>query len=53
MIFFNLKMTLYNKDCNEIMPTLQKESFDALITDPPYGLAVLRFLNLTIVEYPV
>ena len=25
MIFFNLKMTLYNKDCNEIMPTLQKE----------------------------
>ena len=38
MIFFNLKMTLYNKDCNEIMPTLQKESFDALITDPPYGL---------------
>lgn len=30
--------TLYLGDCREILPTIQAESVDAVITDPPYGI---------------
>ena len=29
---------LINGDCLEVMPTLESESVDAVITDPPYGI---------------
>ena len=29
---------LYNGDCLELLKTLDAESIDAVITDPPYGL---------------
>lgn len=28
--------TLYHGDCNKIMPTLEKESINFIVTDPPY-----------------
>lgn len=31
-------MTLYMGDCIEVMATLDAESIDAIVTDPPYGL---------------
>lgn len=30
-------ITIYHGDCLEVMPTLPDASFDAIITDPPYG----------------
>lgn len=30
--------TLYSGDCQQVMPELEANSFDACITDPPYGL---------------
>lgn len=32
-------ITLYQGDCRDIMRTLPADHFDAVITDPPYGLA--------------
>lgn len=32
---------LINGDCLEIMPTLEKNSVDAIVTDPPYGLSFM------------
>ena len=31
-------VTLLHGDCLEVMPTLEAESVDAVVTDPPYGL---------------
>lgn len=31
-------MRLYHGDCLEVMPTLDAESIDAIVTDPPYNL---------------
>lgn len=31
-------MKLYHGDCLEVMPTLDAESIDAIVTDPPYNL---------------
>lgn len=36
--FQNERVTLYHGDCFEILPTLAPGSFDAAITDPPYGI---------------
>ena len=33
--------TLYHGDCLEVMPTLEPESVDAVVTDPPYGLSFM------------
>jgi site-specific DNA-methyltransferase (adenine-specific) len=33
--------TILNGDCLEIMPTLDENSMDAIITDPPYGLSFM------------
>ena len=35
--------TLLHGDCLEILPTLEAESIDAIVTDPPYGLSDNRF----------
>jgi hypothetical protein len=35
------KVTLYQGDCLEIMPTLEANSVDAIVTDPPYGLSFM------------
>ena len=35
--FKNDTVTLYHGDCFDILPTLAPGSFDAAITDPPYG----------------
>ena len=34
--------TLHNGDCLEYMKTLQPKSFDCIVTDPPYGVNMLR-----------
>lgn len=31
--------TIYHGDCREILPTLQPDSVDLVLTDPPYGMA--------------
>lgn len=31
-------ITIYNADCRDILPTLDADSIDAVVTDPPYGL---------------
>lgn len=36
------RTTLYTGDCREVLAALPEESFDACITDPPYGL---RFMG--------
>ena len=36
--FQNDSVTLYHGDCFDILPTLAPGSFDAAITDPPYGM---------------
>ncbi len=33
--------TIYNGDCREILQTLPDSSVDAVVTDPPYGLAFM------------
>jgi DNA modification methylase len=30
-------ITLYHGKCEDVLPTLEAQSFDAVITDPPYG----------------
>ena len=32
-------VTLYRADCLDVLPTLEANSVDAVITDPPYGIA--------------
>ena len=34
---------LYKGDCLEIMPLLQEQSVDAVITDPPYGTTACKW----------
>jgi tRNA G10 N-methylase Trm11 len=34
--------TLHLGDCLEVLPTLPENSIDAVVTDPPYGLAFER-----------
>ena len=30
--------TIYTGDCLDILPTLEANSVDSIVTDPPYGL---------------
>lgn len=32
------QITIYQGDCREVLGVLEPESFDALVTDPPYGI---------------
>lgn len=34
-------MTLYHGDCRDVLPTLDAESIDACVTDPPYALTAM------------
>jgi site-specific DNA-methyltransferase (adenine-specific) len=34
-------VTLYNGDCREVLPTLERDSSDLIVTDPPYGQSYL------------
>lgn len=34
-------VTLYHGDCLEVMPTLEENSIDAIVCDPPYGLSFM------------
>jgi len=34
-------ITIYHGDCREILPGLPADSFDCIVTDPPYGLAFM------------
>ena len=34
-------VTLLHGDCLDVLPTLDAESIDAIVTDPPYGLAFM------------
>lgn len=36
------RVELYLGDCLDILPTLAPESVDAVVTDPPYGVSMLR-----------
>jgi DNA modification methylase len=36
-----MTVTLYNADCLGIMPTLDSDSIDSIVTDPPYGLSFM------------
>ena len=31
-------ITIYHGDCREVLPSLQAESIDLIVTDPPYGV---------------
>lgn len=33
-------ITLHNGDCRDIMREMPADHFDAIITDPPYGIEV-------------
>ena len=35
-------MKLYNEDCLKVIPTLENNSIDLLLTDPPYNLGNLE-----------
>lgn len=37
--------TIYNADCNQVLPSLASESVDLILTDPPYGIKY--FSNFT------
>jgi site-specific DNA-methyltransferase (adenine-specific) len=39
--FEDEQTTIYNGDCREILQTLPDDSVDAVVTDPPYGLAFM------------
>ncbi len=32
---------IYNGDCLDILPQLEDESIDLLVTDPPYGIGFM------------
>ncbi len=32
---------IYQGDCLDILPTLDAESVDSIVTDPPYGLSFM------------
>lgn len=34
-------ITIYHGDCREVLPTLEENSIDTVITDPPYGLSFM------------
>lgn len=34
-------ITLYNGDCLDVLATMPPESVDSIVTDPPYGLALM------------
>lgn len=34
------RITLYNVDCMEILPTIPDQAFDLAIVDPPYGIEI-------------
>jgi len=34
-------ITLYCGDCLEVLPTLEKNSIDSVVTDPPYGIVFM------------
>ena len=38
-------MTIHSGDCHNILITLPRETFDAMITDPPYGLLEKKQTN--------
>lgn len=31
-------ITIYHGDCREVIPTMEVEAFDLIVTDPPYGV---------------
>jgi DNA modification methylase len=33
--------SLYNADCQDILPTLEDNSVDAIVTDPPAGISFM------------
>jgi len=35
--------TLYNADCLDVLPTLEPQSVDAVICDPPYGTTACKW----------
>jgi len=37
----NVSYTLHHGDCREVMATLDANSVDAIVTDPPYGLSFM------------
>lgn len=39
-------VTLYHGDCTEIMPTLERSSFHAIVTDPPYVIGAVSAGNM-------
>jgi DNA modification methylase len=36
--FLNGKVTLHRGDCLEVLPLLEADSIDSIVTDPPYGI---------------
>ena len=37
----NSNVTVYHGDCLELLPGLEEESIDSVVTDPPYGLGFM------------
>jgi site-specific DNA-methyltransferase (adenine-specific) len=42
--FLDGKVTLHRGDCLEVLPSLEADSIDSCVTDPPYGI---HFMNKT------
>ena len=44
------EVKLYLGDCLDILPTLESESVDAVITDPPYGIEITKSPRISITK---
>jgi DNA modification methylase len=45
------KTMIYNDDCLKVLPTIQDNSIDLVLTDPPYGSNV-QYLELSHFWFP-
>ena len=42
--------TIYHGDCREILPQLETNTIDLILTDPPYNIGVAKWDNMDIID---